>query len=91
MGAPAKFRLADLEADRLSPEYARIRKALDAPRMTREPVATYDQALWRLVSEELLGASEDALALARALVADIFWINDEQLRSDLAKLGAQVS
>ena len=85
------FSLADAEADRLSPEFARLRAQVYRPRAEREPCATYQQALWRLVVEKLRGAPSDGLAVASSIVADLFWVTDDQLHRDLAKLEKEVS
>lgn len=51
----------------------------------RNPLATYEQAVWRLVQMEAAGSTADKLELAVQIVADVFWLSDEKVVHDMKK------
>lgn len=52
----------------------------------REPLATYEKAVWRLAQYDLgEGYTPDQLDLAVQIVADVFWLSDAKVRHDLKK------
>lgn len=61
----------------------RIHKKASLMQQDRLPVATYEQAIDRLVQRKFEGVSEDALDELVMLVADIFWSTDLQVRRDV--------
>ena len=68
---------------------------MSGPRFTREPLATYDQALWRFIGQygevsDLLHDG-DALPLAAQIICDVFWVTDAQFRADLKKYWYQLT
>lgn len=55
---------------------------------TRDPISTYDQAVWRLIAEFERTGEYDAggpLPFAAQLVCDFFWCTEATLRRDLAR------
>ncbi|WP_029375346.1 hypothetical protein [Oceanicola sp. S124] len=52
----------------------------------RSPLETYDQALWRLVQYVVSERySRPELTLAIQLVADIYWVSEAKVVSDMNK------
>lgn len=53
----------------------------------REPVSTYDGALWRLVAyaERLGEEKQQQLLPAVRIVADIFWVTEAKVWTDVRK------
>lgn len=55
----------------------------------REPIATYDQALWRFIGlyPDLVDLVEydDELPHAAQIICDVFWVTDAQFRADVKK------
>lgn len=55
----------------------------------RAPIATYQQALWRLASLLVKDEQEipeiGPLPVAAQFLADIFWLNDSKVRADLRR------
>ncbi|MBW7921369.1 MAG: hypothetical protein H3C51_04630 [Rubellimicrobium sp.] len=55
----------------------------------REPVQTYEQALWALLANygafDWVDDPDAPLPPEAAIVADIFWVNERTLRRDLSK------
>jgi len=53
---------------------------------TRSPLATYEQAVWRLVQMETEnGHSPEQIELAVQIVADVFWLSDAKVAYDVKK------
>lgn len=53
---------------------------------TREPLATYEQAINRLSFFEVAqGHTPEQLNLAVQIVADMFWFSDAKVRHDMQK------
>ena len=67
------------------PTDSRIRQA------DREPIATYEKAVWRLVAlrddPEITDAAYD---LAVKLLADVFWRSDLVVRRDVRKAAREI-
>lgn len=61
----------------------------------RSPVHTYEQACWWLIRAfDLVEAPllpSEALPSAAQLVADVYWIGEDQLRRDLLRLVREVN
>ena len=52
----------------------------------RQPLATYEQAVWRLAQFEVAsGHTADQITLAVQIVADTFWFSDDKVRYDMRK------
>ncbi|MGQ0610428.1 MAG: hypothetical protein ACT4N9_04900 [Paracoccaceae bacterium] len=51
----------------------------------REPIATYEQAVWRLCYHVCSGVPQAETDGAVKIVADVFWFSDEKVRADLSK------
>lgn len=51
----------------------------------REPLATYEQAVWRLVQFAAAGKSVEQTDLATQVVADLFWFSESKVRHDVSK------
>lgn len=60
-----------------------------AAQADREPLETYEQALWRLVyilcKRGLRMPESGPLPDAAQIVADIYWVNDEKVRRDVLR------
>lgn len=53
---------------------------------TRNPLVTYEQALWRLVQWDVGGKhTAEQLSLAVQIVSDVFWLSDDKVRHDVLK------
>jgi hypothetical protein len=53
---------------------------------TRSPLATYEQAVWRLVRMETEnGHAPEQIELAVQIVADVFWLSDAKVAYDVKK------
>lgn len=66
---------------------ASVEKA-DSALYSQEPASDYWQALWRVVAHlDTTGEHYDTgpLPFVATLVADIFWVHPERVRSDLIK------
>lgn len=58
---------------------------------TREPLATYDQAIWRLAQKVVVGRPQAEIDGATETVADVFWFSDEKVKHDLSKALLHIS
>ena len=65
------------------------------PDTEREPLISYEQAVWRLVYAacrgEFIMAREGPVPLPASLVGDIFWVRDEKVRRDFFKYFSEVA
>lgn len=64
-----------------------------SPRMEREPVANYEQAIWWLIREwvdryEIIRGEVD-MPPEGLLVCDMFWVSEATLRNDLRRAWSQ--
>ena len=59
-------------------------------RLDREPISTYEPALWRLIGDWDdaldIAAGTAPLPFAAEMVCDIYWVTHEQFRMDVRKL-----
>jgi hypothetical protein len=59
---------------------------------TREPLATYEQAVWRLAQYEVGQANTlGQMDLAIQIVADVFWFSQAKVRNDMEKAARSVA
>lgn len=58
----------------------------------REPLSTYEQAVWRLAQYEVGQANTlGQMDLAIQIVADLFWLSEAKVRSDAQKAARSVA
>jgi hypothetical protein len=58
---------------------------------TRAPLATYEQAIWRLAQFEVSARYTSVqLELAVQIVADMFWLSDAKILHDVKKAARSV-
>lgn len=60
----------------------------------RQPISTYEQALWRLVEHFAAHGPvislDEPLPVVAEIVGEIFWVSPSRLRSDLLKCQREV-
>lgn len=77
------MKMQDLHDARFTPAFAEAKRSI-----YRDPISTYEQAVWRLISEfERTGEYDEGgpLPFAAQLVCDIYWCTETTLRRDLAR------
>lgn len=76
--------MQELHDARLTLGFAETKRKL----RDRDPISTYEQAVWRLIAEfERTGEYDSGgpLPFAAQMVADIYWCTETTLRRDLAR------
>lgn len=62
---------------------------MSAPAVDREPISTYEQALWWLIGEWInhpdFLADDAALPPEGRLACEIFWVSEAQLKADIKR------
>jgi len=57
----------------------------------RDPIGSYERAVWRLVSFQIAdGAADQELDYAVQIVADVFWLSDAKVRHDMRRAAAEI-
>jgi hypothetical protein len=70
---------------------ARLYRKPSLQQQDRLPVATYDQAIRRLVTIRVdASLPDEAYDVAVTLVADIFWATDKRVRGDVIKAAREI-
>ena len=63
-------------------------------RFTREPLATYESCVWRLVAswDDAFEVTEPGrrLPLEAEIICDLFWVTDAQLRADVRRCWTEI-
>lgn len=57
----------------------------------RNPIATYERAIWRLVGfQNIDQATDDEIEYAVRIVADVFWLSDAKVRHDMRRAAKEI-
>lgn len=57
----------------------------------RNPIATYERAIWRLVCFQTIDqATDEEIEYAVRIVADVFWLSDAKVRHDMRRSAKEI-